>query len=169
MPQHDTVARKSLNLLEFLQLRWWLWWDNSQVYHIHNHLCKLLKISLISENGSSNTYISVSLFEVKGWCVGFFFILIETIFWFCLFKASVNNQYFVIGIQGLLKQSSVQKIYNGLQGYWQPGRAAHWHSCKRVYLLFSDFSQDGLVSFCFYLIWRFLFDINTKNTMSLFN
>lgn len=80
---NDTVARKSLNLLEFSWFRWW----NSQVYHIYNHV-NYWK-SLITENGSSNTF--KFLFCYLKWCVGFFFILNETLFWFCLlFNSSVD-------------------------------------------------------------------------------
>lgn len=140
--QHDTLSW-SLNLYEFSWHRWWLWWGNSHVYHIS----KLLKS--ITKNGSSNTFKFLWIWS-EALSVGFFFLLswIKLYFDFACLGLLLTFLYFVIGIRGLLKQNSVQKIYNGLQGYWQPERA-HWHSRKRVYLLFSDCSQDGLVSFCF--------------------
>lgn len=71
---------------------------------------------LITENGSSNTFkISFSILNEAVMFLSF--ILDETLLFCLLFKASINISYIAVGIRGLLKQSSVQKIYNGLQGY----------------------------------------------------
>lgn len=153
IPQHDRVSWKSLDLLEFPWHRWWLWWGNSHVYHISNHSCKLLKI--ITENASSNTFTFLWIGSEALMCWIFLLSRMKLYFDFCLYERPFKHflltfLYFVIGIRGLLKQSSVQKIYNGLQGYWQPEHA-HWHSMQEgVFIIFRLFS--GWFGFILFLI-----------------
>lgn len=71
--------------------------------------------------------------------------------WLCLlFKASINISYIAVGVRGLLKQSSVQKIYNGLQGYWQRGRT-QWHSATGCIYNFLIILRMAWIQFVFNL------------------
>lgn len=69
----------------------------------------------------------------------------------------INISYIAVGIRDLLKQSSVQKIYNGLQGYWQPGRT-HWHSATGCIYYFQIVLRTAWIQFVFNLFdGRFYF------------
>lgn len=110
-------------------------------------------------------------------------------FWMflCICELINSTNIFFSGIRQLLKQAPSQKIYNGLQGYWQTSQVNQdWLPCpclphtharthtlqctlrNKQCIFFSDCSQEGLL-LMFFLIFFYYFLLHLSFLKALFS